>query len=206
MTRTIALFAAAAVLLGVALGAFMVMRGSGEDTFAQCRRSQVAGGAAALGGPFELTTADGRRVTDADVITGPTLLYFGYAFCPDFCPMDLARNAQAADILDARGQEVGLVFVTIDPARDTPEVVGDFASAIHPRLVGLTGTAEETAAAANAYRVYFRKSGDDPQYYLMDHSTFTYLVAPEQGFLEFYPSAVTPEEMADSVGCYMSKL
>jgi protein SCO1/2 len=206
MTRVIALFAAAAVLIGLAAGFFFVIRAQNADTFAECRRSVVAGGSATIGGPFTLVDTDGNTVTDADVITGPTLVYFGYAFCPDFCPTDLARNAWAKDLLAERGQAVGLVFVTIDPERDTPEILADFREAIHPELVALTGTPEQVAAAANAYRVYFRKNGDDPEFYLMDHSTFTYLVDPAQGFLEFYPSTLGAQEMADSVGCYVSKL
>jgi protein SCO1/2 len=145
-------------------------------------------------------------MTDVEAITGPTLVYFGYTFCPDFCPTDLARNAVAADLLAERGIDVGQVFVTIDPARDTPEAMGAYAEAIHPGLLGLSGTAEEVDAAAKAYRVYYRRSGDDPAYYLMDHSTFTYLMAPGAGFLEFYPSDLGPDELADSVSCFAAKL
>ena len=101
---------------------------------------------------------------------------------------------------------MGQVFISIDPDRDTPEVTRDFAAAIDPGLLGLTGTAEEIAAAAAAYKVYYRRNGDDPDYYLMDHSTFTYLMAPETGFLSFYRSEATPEEVADSVQCYAAKL
>jgi protein SCO1/2 len=206
MTRAIALFATAAVLVGLAVGGYVTMRSADADPFADCRRTAVAGGAATIGGPFTLTDADGRRVTDAEAITGPTLVYFGYGFCPDLCPIDLSRNALAAADLAERGIDVGQVFITIDPARDTPEAVGNFTGAIDPAILGLTGTPEEVAAAANAYRVFFRKAGDDPQYYLMDHSTFTYLMAPEAGFLEFYASDVTPDDLAASVSCFAGKL
>jgi protein SCO1 len=206
MTRVIALFSAAAVLLGLAVGVFFVMRAQNADPFAACRRSVVAGGSAAIGGPFTLVDSAGNTVTEADVITGPTLVYFGYAFCPDFCPTDLARNAWAKDLLAERGEEVGLVFVSIDPERDTPAILADFRDAIHPGMIALTGTPEQVAAAANAYRVYFRRNGDDPQFYLMDHSTFSYLVDPEHGFLEFYASTLSAQEVADSVGCYVAKL
>ncbi len=93
-----------------------------------------------------------------------------------------------------------------DPARDTPEAVREFSKFIHPDLIGLTGTEAEVASAANEYRVYFNKSGGDPEFYLMDHSTFTYLVAPETGFLEFFGSDATPEEIAAVSACYMSNL
>lgn len=206
MTRIVAIFAAAAVILGVALGLYLALGGGDDDQFAACRRGSVAGGAPDLGGPFTLTDGSGAAVGFDDVVTEPTLLYFGYTFCPDFCPTDLARNAVAADILAERGVDVGQVFVTIDPERDTPDVVADYAAALHPDLVGLTGSSEAVADAAGTYRVYYRKAGDDPDYYLMDHSTFTYLVAPDYPFLEFYGSDVAPEDIADSVACFADKL
>lgn len=205
MTRISAILASLAVVVGLGAGAWFAFRPDG-DPFAPCRTSAVAGGAAAIGGPFSLTDGNGRRVTDADVITGPTLVYFGYSFCPDVCPTDLSRNALAADGLAAKGTPVGQVFITIDPARDTQEAIREFTSAIDPKLIGLTGTPEEIAAAAKAYKVYYRKSGDDPEYYLMDHSTFTYLMAPDVGFLEIYRSDATPEQVAESVQCYAANL
>ena len=205
MTRVLMLFAAATILLGIGAGAY-VMLGRDGDRFAECRRGAVAGGTAAIGGPFSLIDGDGVRMSEAEAITKPTLLYFGYTFCPDFCPTDLARNALAADLLAERGLDIGQVFISVDPARDTPEAVREFAEFIHPDLIGLTGTPAEVAAAANEYRVYFNKSGDDPEFYLMDHSTFTYLVAPESGFLEFFPSDATPEDIADVSACYMANL
>jgi protein SCO1/2 len=205
MVRIIALFAVAAVLLGMTVGGYLVLNGAGDDQFAECRRGTVVGGAA-IGGPFDLVSETGDAITDAEAITDLTLLYFGYTFCPDFCPNDLSRNAIAADMLEERGVNVNLAFVSIDPARDTVEAVADFTDALHPRLLGMTGTSDQVSAAATAYKVYFRKAGDDPEYYLMDHSTFTYLVAPEVGFLEFFPSDTSPEELADTVGCFASRL
>ena len=206
MTRVFAIVATVLVLVGLAVGGFVVMRNPGDDPFADCRRASVAGGTATIGGPFALTDGSGRRVTDAEAITKPTLVYFGYSFCPDVCPTDLARNAVAADELAERGIDVGQVFITVDPERDTPEAIGDFSAAVHPELIGLTGTEEEVAAAAKAYRVYYRKAGDDPEFYLMDHSSFTYLMAPVVGFLEFYGSDVTPGALADSVACFVAAL
>jgi protein SCO1 len=206
MTRIAALFAAAVVLLGLAAGWYYATLGAAADPFADCHTGRVAGGAAEIGGPFTLTDGDGAQVTDSQVITGPTLVYFGYSFCPDVCPMDLSRNALAAKELGERGIETGQVFVTIDPERDTPAVLRDYTEAIDPDLVGLTGTPDEIATAAKAYKVYYRKNGDDPDYYLMDHSSFTYLMAPDVGFLEFYPSDAAPQAIADSVACYAAEL
>lgn len=205
MTRAIAFAATALLLLVLAATGYRAFAPRGGDPFADCRKGVVAG-EAEVGGPFSLMDGAGRRVTDADVITRPTLVYFGYTFCPDFCPTDLSRNALAVEALAGKGIHIGQVFISTDPARDTPEVVKAFTSAIHPELVGLTGTDAEVAAAAKAYRVYYRKSGDDPDYYTMDHSTFTYLMAPKVGFLDFYGSDVKPDDLAAAVGCFAGKL
>ncbi|MFK7744985.1 MAG: SCO family protein [Roseobacter sp.] len=201
--RFIALFSVAAVV-GVMGGFWIATQGSdGDDQFAQCRASTVAGGAGALGGPFELLNASGDVVTDADVITEPSVLYFGYTFCPDVCPLDVARNAVAVDVLEERGMSVTPVFISIDPKRDTPEVVGDFAANMHDRMIGLTGSPEQVKAASQAYRTYYRAQDGDEDYYLVDHSTFSYLVLPEHGFVEFFRREISPEQMADTVACFV---
>jgi protein SCO1/2 len=187
-------------LAGVA-GMALAPLWSGQDAFAGCREGQVAGGD--IGGPFTLVDAGGRTVTDGDVVTEPSILYFGFATCPDVCPLDLARNAQAVDILEEQGIAATPVFVTIDPERDTPEVVGSYAEAFHPRMVGLTGTPEQVDAAARAYRVYYAKQGDDPETYLMDHSSFSYLVLPEVGFVDFVNRDEPPEAVAERMACFV---
>jgi protein SCO1/2 len=173
-----------------------------EDQFAQCRSGAIAGGAAEIGGPFTLVNGEGVAVSDTDVITGPTLIYFGYTFCPDVCPFDVARNALAIDVLEEMGIDATPVFISIDPERDTPEVVGNFAANMHPRMIGLTGTPAQVQAASKAFRTYYSKQDSGDEYYLVDHSTFTYLVLPEVGFVEFYRRETSPEEMAESVACF----
>ena len=203
--RIVALLSAAGVL-GLMGGAWFATRDAGDaDRFAQCRSSTVAGGAGTIGGPFELVNAEGVTVTDADVITEPSLLYFGYTFCPDVCPLDVARNAVAVDLLAERGISVTPVFISIDPQRDTPEVVGDFAANMHERMIGLTGTPEQVQAASQAYRAYYRAQDGDPEYYLVDHSTFSYLVLPDHGFVEFFRREASPEQMADTVACFVER-
>ncbi|MFD2741276.1 SCO family protein [Sulfitobacter aestuarii] len=205
MNRRFALIAAAAA--GVFLLAMLALpyfQPEGEK-FAQCRGSAVAGGAD-LGGPFELVNSAGETVTDAQVITEPTLIYFGYTYCPDICPLDVDRNAAAVDILEARGQSVTPVFISIDPARDTPEVVGDFAANMHPRMIGLTGSPEQVKQASSAYRTYYKAHEDGSDEYLVDHSTFSYLVLPEDGFVEYFRRETTPEQMADRVGCFIDEM
>lgn len=173
-----------------------------SDIFAQCRAGVVGGGA--IGGPFNLIDENGKAVSEADVITGPTLVYFGYTFCPDICPMDSARNAEAVDILDAKGKTVNPVFISFDPARDTPEVLRDYTDAMHPRMLGLTGTPEQIKAASAAYKTYFKaEENGDPNYYLMDHSTFSYFMMPEYGFVDYFDRTISAEAMAARLECFI---
>ncbi|WP_282095954.1 SCO family protein [Epibacterium ulvae] len=202
MTRLFAILAATAAV-GAMGAAWYVTQSRDGDQFAQCRSSQIAGGAAAIGGPFELVNASGETVSHTDVITEPSLIYFGYTFCPDVCPFDLARNSDAVDVLAENGQSVTPIFISIDPERDTPEVVGDFAFNLHDKMIGLTGSAEQVKTASKAYKTYYKKQEGDPEYYLVDHSIFTYLVTPEHGFLEFFRREDTPEQMAEKVGCFL---
>jgi protein SCO1/2 len=204
MLKLYAGLAVAAIVAAVGGTLAYTMLNRPDDQFAQCRASAIAGGAGDIGGPFTLVNSDGATVTDADVITGPTLVYFGYTFCPDVCPFDMARNALAVDVLEEMGIEVTPVFISIDPERDTPEAVGNFAGNLHPRAIGLTGSAEQVRAASQAYKTYYRKQDGDDEFYLVDHSTFTYLVLPEVGFVEFYRRDTTPEDMAESVACFVN--
>jgi protein SCO1/2 len=194
MIRTIAIAAVAFVGAGLVATVYL-SRDTGEAQFAECGAGAVAGD---LGGPFTLVNGAGETVTDAEVITEPTLIYFGYTFCPDVCPLDVDRNAAAIEILEERGTSVTPVFITVDPARDTAEVVRDFAAAMHPRMIGLTGTDAQVAY----YQAHPPVDGE----YLVDHSTFSYLVTPELGFVEFFRRELTPEQMADRVGCFVDRI
>ena len=159
-----------------------------------------------IGGPFTLTDLSGARVTSAGLIDGPTLIYFGYTFCPDICPVDVAVMASAVDLLTEQGIEVTPVFVTIDPARDTPEALANYAEAMHPRMVALTGTGAEIKAAADAYRVYYERVDleDSAADYLMNHSTFTYFVMPD-GLKALFRNNFPPEEMAGEIARILSR-
>jgi protein SCO1/2 len=195
---------AAAAIAGV-LGAtwYLTVGRAPQDAFADCRSSTIAGGVASIGGPFTLVDSDGRMVTDKEVLTKPSLIYFGYTFCPDVCPLDNARNAEAVDLLDERGYDVQPVFISIDPERDTPKVMGEFASYMHEKMIGLTGSSEQVKAASKAYKTYYRKQEGDDAYYLVDHSTFTYLVLPGIGFVEFFKRGDTAEDIATRTACFI---
>ena len=170
------------------------------DALAACRDGQVAG---SIGGPFTLVNGRGETVTDADVITKPSLIYFGYTFCPDVCPIDTVRNAEAVDLLAEQGHDVTPVFISIDPERDTPEIMADYAFNMHEDMIALTGSPEQVRAASQAYKTYYQAQDTGDEFYLVDHSTFTYLVMPETGFAEFFRNDVTAEAMAERVACFV---
>ena len=204
MTRLVAILAVV-VAIAVVSGTYLFTRTGDDDQFAQCRSSAIAGGAGQIGGPFELLNSKGETVTDADVITEPSLVYFGYTFCPDVCPFDVARNADAIDILQDNSTSTTGVFISIDPQRDTPEVVGEYADAMHEKMIGLTGSPEQIKAASQAYKTYYKAHPSDDDLYLVDHSTFTYLVLPKVGFVDFFRREVTPEQMAERVQCFVDQ-
>jgi protein SCO1 len=194
----VALAAIAALLGGTYLASRLM---APSDALAECRTGTVGGGT--IGGPLELVNGDGQTVTEAQIFTKPSLLYFGYTFCPDVCPMDSARNAEAVDILEERGMDVTPVFITVDPKRDTQEVVKDFAKNLHPKMIGLTGSEDQVKAASLAYKTYFKIQESPDEFYLVDHSTFTYLVLPKIGFVEFFKRDISSAEMADKVACFI---
>ena len=202
-TQTYATAAAVAVvgLLGATM--YYATRSTTDDPFAPCRESAIAGGAGSIGGPFTLVDETGKTVTDKDVFIKPSLVYFGYTFCPDVCPADTARNAEAVDAAAALGYDVQPVFISIDPERDTPEVVAEFTDYLHEDMLGLTGTPQQVKAASQAYKTYYRKQDGDPEYYLVDHSTFSYLVLPETGFAEYFRRDETAEDLAKKMACYL---
>lgn len=203
MTKRFAGLALAAVvcLIGGTVGYIQYLRAS--DPYANCRAGSVGGGD--IGGPFSLVDQTGASVTEKDVITKPTLIYFGYTFCPDVCPLDNARNAEAVDILEEKGITAVPVFITIDPERDTPEVMADYVANVHPSMIGLTGTPDQIRAASLAYKTYFKVQEGDPEFYLVDHSTFTYFVTPESGFVDFFKRDDPAELVADRVSCYLGQ-
>ena len=176
----------------------------GNDQFAKCRSSRIAGGAGSIGGPFTLIDENGTAVTDQDVITEPSLIYFGYTFCPDVCPLDTVRNGEVVDILAQAGASATPIFITIDPQRDTPEVMAEYSELVHPKLIGLTGSNEQVKAVSKAYRTYYKSHADDGgEFYLVDHSTMSYLVLPEHGFVEFFRRDQSAEMVAEKAACFI---
>lgn len=177
---------------------------AGENDFDQCRASTVAGGLDSFGASFTLINQNGQSVTDQQVFDKPSLLYFGYTFCPDVCPLDYARNAEATEILKDRDIEVKPVFITVDPRRDTPNVLSDFVDQFPGQTTALTGTEEEIASVNKGWRNYYKlNDSEDKEYYLVDHMTNTYLVMPGNQTVEFFDRSASPQELADKVACFV---
>jgi len=193
-TKIYATIASTVIVGALGIGTYITL--GPKDALDECGGG-IATGATTIGGPFTLVSETGATVTDTDVIDRPTLVYFGYTFCPDVCPVDAANMAAAADILSEQNHDVRTTFITIDPARDTSEVLADFTDNLHPDMLGLTGSDEQIERVAKSYRAYYqRASGEDEEFYLMDHSAFIYLMAPETGFLAIFRRGHTPDDIA----------
>lgn len=164
-------------------------------------------GEALIGGSFDLTRHDGVRVSDQFFKGAYSLFFFGYTFCPDVCPAGLQVMTAALESLGTAADDIQPVFVTIDPERDTVSVLADYVSNFHPRLVGLTGSAEEIATAAKAYRVYYAKSGgeEDADDYLMDHSSIFYLMSPDGRFLQHFTYTTDVDALAKGIRAAIGK-
>lgn len=153
-----------------------------------------------LGGPFELVDQTGKAVTDRDYAGRWLLVYFGFTFCPDVCPTELGTMASALDAMGPTAESVTPLLITIDPQRDTPAALADYVPRFHPRLQGLTGTPEQIAAVARRYRVYYAKvQRPEMTDYLMDHSSFIYLVGPDGRVRSLFRPEMTPEQIAAAV-------
>lgn len=159
---------------------------------------------ASIGGPFELTGSDGRTVRWSDFEGKYRIVYFGYAYCPDICPTDVQRMMHGYRIFSETSPDLAAqivpIFITIDPERDTPEVVGEFASAFSDELIGLTGTTEQVKQAADNFRIFFAKGEEQPGGgYLMDHSNVVYLFGPQGEPLATLPVDLGPEAVAQEL-------
>lgn len=155
---------------------------------------------AAIGGPFTLVDKDSKTVTWDQFKGRWRVVYFGYTFCPDACPLDVQALMRGFALFEkahaAQAAKVQPIFITIDPARDTPQVVGEWTGAFGPRLLGLTGTQAQTDAAAKAFAVYHKKGEETPGGYLMDHSRIAYLMDPDGKPIAMLPIDQNPEAVA----------
>jgi protein SCO1 len=158
--------------------------------------------ASAIGGPFHLVDQNGKAVSDADLKGKWQLIFFGYTHCPDACPTALNEIALALDQLGEKRGEVAVVFITVDPERDTPEVMKSYVQSFDAPIIALTGSADAVAQAAKAYRVYYAKHPRGDGDYDMDHSAVIYVMNPEGRFTATF----TPDSTADAIAQRLQKL
>ena len=182
MNRRALLVSTVAIVAAAGIGASYVLNSS-----------QVAD-TLAVGGPFRLIGTDGQEVTEAALKGKFALFYFGFTFCPDACPTALNTFSLVLSKLGPDADRIQPVFVSIDPARDTPAAMKEYLSSFDPRIVGLTGTPEAIAETAKAFRVYYAKQGDG-EFYLMDHSTAIIVMGPDYHYAGVLAGNMQPDEM-----------
>ncbi|MGY9004726.1 MAG: SCO family protein [Alphaproteobacteria bacterium] len=201
--RTVSMFVLGIVAcVLVAWGLVSLVRVAPPSATSKSQSGVVNTGDVKFGGAFTLTDHTGKRVRDTDFHGKNMLVFFGYTFCPDVCPTELQIIARAVDILGKKASNLVPVFITIDPARDTPTQLAPYVAAFHPRLVGMTGSQKEIAAIAKAYKVYARKapgSGKDSKDYLMDHTSFMYLMGPDGQLRALFRAGIKPEILAREI-------
>lgn len=191
--RKTLLFAIAVLLLAAGLGIAVLTAPRGTALLG-------GSGEALVGGPFTLTDHRGKTVSEKAFHGRYMLVFFGYTFCPDVCPTELQVMMAARDMLGARAKEITPVFVTIDPTRDTPEVMASYVENFGADLVGLTGTPEQIAAIAKAYRVYYAKAGQtETPDYLMDHSSIVYLMGPDGTYVKHFTYTTDARALAEAL-------
>lgn len=157
---------------------------------------QVPVATEAIGGPFALVAGDGRVVTDATYRGRWLLMFFGYTHCPDVCPMAMSEISRALDALGPLAQRVQPLFISVDPERDTPAALREFFQALDPRIEGLSGSPAQIADAARAYRVFYRRVGDGPDY-TVDHSAVIYAMDPDGVFATHFTHETPGERIAE---------
>jgi cytochrome oxidase Cu insertion factor (SCO1/SenC/PrrC family) len=176
--RFILYFSAALLILAVAIGSYSLLM--------RAPPGSSGSGEALVGGPFSLTDQTGKRVSEKDFLGRYMLVFFGYTYCPDVCPTELQVMMAALASMGEQAARIQPVFVSIDPERDTPSVLKSYVENFGPQLIGLTGSAEEIASVAKAYRVYYAKAGKGGSDYLMDHSSVIYLMGPDGRFVKHF--------------------
>ena len=202
------LFILLAALMAIALAAGLTwMRLNAADTPAGATRVGGEVGVAAgvtIGGPYELTAHDGSRMGSEDFQGEFQLIYFGFTYCPDVCPTELASVANALDRMGEKAARVRPLFITVDPERDDPATMAEYVRHFHPRLVGLTGSPDEIGAVLKSFRVFARKvESQTSNQYVMDHSTFLYLMGPDGEFVTMFRYGTDPEEMARAIATHV---
>ena len=187
-----------AVLLGALVVEYLYLNSPGAGLAELAAPTGVT-----VGGPFTLVDQNGATRRAEDLRGKLMLIYFGYTYCPDVCPTELQTMSDAVDRLGAKGDAVQPIFITVDPERDTPEQLKNYAENFHPRLLALTGSAAQIAEAARAYKVFYQpvKRGDGE--YLVDHSSIVYLMGRDGRYLAHFGGNLTADQMAAAIAKHL---
>lgn len=205
--RSVLLFAGACVVIAAALAITTLVMVGGRDPAPTRGAVTVTDTKGRLpGGPFQLTDQDGRAVDQSILQDKWTLVFFGFTYCPDFCPTTLAAIDATKRRMGARGQALQVVFISIDPERDTPQAMKDYLSSdgFPDGVIGLTGTPDQVRAAANAYRAYYARVGEGDAY-TMNHSLTVYLMGPDGQFRTAVAHDLAPDASASVLGRAMQR-
>lgn len=210
--RPILILATACMLIAAGLAAWAFFSVSGPAPGGE-GQAGVSGGVATtsdspqIGGPFQLVNQDGQTV-DQGLLQGKwSLVFFGFTYCPDYCPATLGMLEAVRQQLGPQGQDIQIIFVSVDPARDTPEQLKNYLSSdgFPDGVIGLTGTPEQVAQAARSYRVLYSRQGDDPQTYMMQHSLTIYLMGPDGRFRAPLSHDLAPDRAAQVIRNAMNR-
>jgi protein SCO1/2 len=165
-------------------------------TFAPGRQGQSGSGTASVGGPFTLVAQDGTKLTDQDLRGAPFLVFFGFTHCPDICPTKLFEISEVLRAAGPKGERLRALFVTVDPERDTPEIMKSYLGSFDPRILGLSGDRPAIDAMIKAYRAYARKVPLQADDYTMDHTALVYLMGKDGGFIGAFNIEQPPAQAA----------
>ena len=182
---------------------------AGTRTDAGRAGKTVSTGTADLGGPFVLVDETGATVTEAALVGQPSLIYFGFSYCPDVCPTALQKLGAAQERIGKAGDDVQYVLFTVDPERDTPEQLGVYVTnnGFPVGLRAFTGTVEQVEVAKKAYKVFAQKTpleGSEADY-TVDHQDLIFLIGEDGQFVDYFPPNATPTEIAGRVRAYLAK-
>ena len=195
MDRRIIILSLSALAIGAAL-AFALVSSPGRQPL-----RTTTSGTALIGGAFTLTDHHGKQTTEKMLLGKYSLVFFGFTYCPDVCPVAMQNVSAALDLMGTDADKIRPIFITTDPERDTVEKVAQFVSSFHKNTIGLTGTVEQIKAASKAYRVYSakKKNADMPDGYTIDHASIIYFMGPDGKYVTHFNHSTPPNVMASRI-------